>query len=149
MVATDLSDSLLEAARTRIGDRPNVTIQKENCMATSFAPDAFDSIFMANLIHVIERPRAALRECHRILRNGGTIVIVAFTGHGMKLWEKIKMGVRFSRTWGRPPAHTRSLSPGDLARMMEDAGFAVEALKVLGGRTRALFAVGRKDGFNA
>jgi ubiquinone/menaquinone biosynthesis C-methylase UbiE len=149
LLATDLSDSLLEAARTRIGDYPKVTVQKENCMATSFPPKMFDSVFMANLIHVIESPITALQECHRILRNSGTIVIVTFTGHGMKLWEKIKMGVRFSKTWGRPPAHSHSFSPDDLEKMMEAAGFTVETSKVIGARTKALFAIGRKNSVKA
>ena len=144
MFATDLSDSLLEAARTRIGDHPKVTVQKENCMATSFPAEAFDSVFMANLIHVVESPSATIQECHRILRNSGILLIVTFTGHGMKLWEKIKMGVKFLKTWGRPPANTHSFSPDDLTSMMEHAGFAVETSKVIGERTKALFVIGRK-----
>jgi ubiquinone/menaquinone biosynthesis C-methylase UbiE len=145
MFATDISDTLLEAAKTRIGEHPKITVQKEDCKATSFPPEAFDSVFMANLIHVVDNPGKALRECNRILRNGGIIVIVTFTGHGMKLWEKIKMIVRFAKAWGRPPAHTRSFSPDDLAGMMKDAGFAVERTTVIGARTKALFAIGRKD----
>jgi len=145
LFATDLSDTLLEVARTRIGDHPKVTIQKENCMATSFPSETIDSVFMANLIHVVESPNTLLQECHRILRKNGTIVIVTFTDYGMKLWEKIKMGVRFLTTWGKPPAHTHSFSPDDLAKMMEFSGFTVETLKVIGSRTKALFVTGRKD----
>lgn len=145
MFATDLSDSLLAVAKRRIGDHPKVTIQKENCMATSFPSEAIDSVFMANLIHVIESPSALLKECNRILKKGGTLVIVTFTGHGMKLWKKIKMGLRFVRSWGKPPAHTRSFSPEDLASMIEDAGFAVRTSKVIGGDTRALYIISEKD----
>ena len=72
MVATDLSDSLLAMTRTRIGDHPKVKIQKENCMATSFLSETLDTVFMANLIHVIESPSALLQECYRILRKNGT-----------------------------------------------------------------------------
>ena len=146
IVATDLSDSLLEGAEKRLGDYPKVKIQKENCMETSFSAEAFDCVFMANLIHVVESPAAALGECHRILRNGGTLIIVTFTGHGMKLWEKIKMGLRFVKSWGKPPAHTHSFSPADLASIMEDAGFAIETSKVIGDKTKALYLIGRKDG---
>lgn len=145
MFATDLSDSLLAVARTRIGDHPKVTFQKENCMATSFPSEAVDSVFMANLIHVIESPSALLQECSRILRSGGTLVIVTFTAHEMKLWEKIKMGLRFIKSWGKPPAHTHSFSPEDLASMMKDAGFAIKTLKVVGNTTKALYAIGQKN----
>jgi ABC-2 type transport system ATP-binding protein len=100
---------------------------------------------MANLIHVIESPNLLLQESHRILRNNGIIVIVTFTDYGMKLWEKIKMGVRFLKTWGRPPEHTHSFAPNNLAKMMDNRGFDVEVLKVIGTRTKALFVIGRKD----
>jgi len=145
LVATDLSDSLLEIADKRIGDYPNITIQKENCMATSFPSATFDSVFMANLIHVIESPEALLKECHRILRDKGTIVIVTFTSHGMKLWEKIKLGVRFYKAWGKPPAHTHTFTPDSLAGLMEEAGFSIETSKILGWKTKSLFIIGRKD----
>jgi ubiquinone/menaquinone biosynthesis C-methylase UbiE len=144
MVATDLSDSLVAVARARIGDHPKVTIQKENCMATSFPSESVDSVFMANLIHVIESPSALLQECSRVLRRGGTLVIVTFTGHEMKLWEKIKMGLRFIKSWGKPPAHTHSFSSEDLASMVKDAGFAIKTLKVVGNATKALYLIGQK-----
>ena len=145
MFATDLSDSLLAVARKRIGDHPNVTIKKENCMSTSFPSESIDSVFMANLIHVIESPSTLLHECYRILKKDGTLVIVTFTDHGMKLWEKIKMGLRFVKSWGKPPAHTHSFSPEVLASMMKDAGFTIKTSKVIGNKTKALYIIGQKD----
>ena len=145
LLATDLSDSLLEVAKTRLRDHPKVTVQKENCMQTSIAAGSFDSIFMANLIHVVENPAQALQECHRILRSRGRIVIVTFTGYGMSLWEKIKMGIRFARTWGKPPAHAHSFSPQDVESLLEQSGFNIEQSKLIGNNTQALFLVGRKS----
>ena len=114
-------------------------------MATSFTSDAVDSVFMANLIHVIESPTMLLQECCRILRQGGTLVIVTFTDRVMNLWEKIKMGLRFVRSWGKPPAHTHSFTPDDLASMMKDAGFTIKTSKVIGDTTKALYIIGQKD----
>jgi ABC-2 type transport system ATP-binding protein len=145
LLATDLSDNLLQAAKTRLWDHPKVAFRKENCMETSIAPESFDSVFMANLIHVVENPGKALQECRRILRGGGRIVIVTFTGHGMSLWEKIKMGVRFAKTWGRPPAHAHSFSPENVESMLGETGFVVEQSKLIGNRTKALFLVGVKS----
>ena len=145
MFATDLSDSLLAVAKTRIGHHPKVTIQKENCMATSFPSATIDSVFMANLIHVIESPSTLLQECYRILRKSGILVIVTFTDHGMKLWEKFKMGLRFVKSWGKPPAHTHSFSPEDLESMMKDTGFSIKTSKVIGYKTKALYIIGQKD----
>lgn len=144
MVATDLSDSLLAVARKRVGDHPKVTIQKENCMAASFSTEALDSVFMANLIHVIESPSRLLDECYRILRKSGILVIVTFTDKEMICWEKIKMGLRFVKSWGKPPAQTHSFSPDNLASMMTEAGFIIETSKVLGNKTKAVYIIGRK-----
>jgi len=143
--ATDLSDSLLAVAKTRIGDHPNATIQKENCMSTSFPSESIDSVFMANLIHVIESPSTLLHECYRILRKDGTLVVVTFTDHGMKLWEKIKMGLRFVKSWGKPPAYTHSFSPEVLTSMMKDVGFTIKTSKVIGNKTKALYIISQKD----
>jgi ABC-2 type transport system ATP-binding protein len=114
-------------------------------METTFQSESFDGAFAANLIHVVEAPGKVLAECHRILRPSGVLIIVTFTGYGMKLWEKIKLGVRFLRAWGRPPDHVHSFSPEDLTSMMEDAGFTIETSKLVGDRTKALFAIGRKS----
>ncbi|MBT3011177.1 MAG: methyltransferase domain-containing protein [Candidatus Thiodiazotropha sp. (ex Lucina aurantia)] len=144
VLATDLSDNLLEAAKTRLRDHPEVTVQKEDCLETSLMPESCNSVFMANLVHVLATPAKALEESSRILRSGGRIVIVTFTGHGMSLWQKIKMGVRFAKTWGKPPPNIRSFSPEDVESMLQETGFVVEQSKLIGNRTKALFVVGRK-----
>ncbi|MEW8346734.1 MAG: methyltransferase domain-containing protein [Candidatus Thiodiazotropha taylori] len=145
VLATDLSDNLLEAAKDRLLDHPEVTVQNEDCLETSLVSESCNSVFMANLIHVLETPAKALEESSRILRSGGRIVIVTFTGYGMSLWQKIYMGVRFAKTWGKPPSSTHSFSPEDVESMLQQAGFVVEQSKLVGNRTKALFVVGRKS----
>lgn len=144
LVATDLSNELLALARKRLGNNPNVKIQNENCMATSFASGAFDSAFMANLIHVVEHPDQVLQECHRVLRKGGRMIIVTYTNVGMHLLDKIKLGLRFIKVWGKPPKHTHIFSPERLAALMQDAGFAIEEAKLIGNRSKAVFVIGKK-----
>jgi ABC-2 type transport system ATP-binding protein len=144
IVATDLSDSLLETTRKRFLGNQGITTQKENCMETSFASEKFDSAFMANLIHVVETPGKVLQECYRILKDGGVVIIVTFTNYGMTLWEKIKLGMRFLRAWGKPPAHAEAFSPEQLASLMKDNGFVIDKSKLIGNRTKALYLVGKK-----
>ena len=146
LVATDLSDELLEIASKRLVNNSNVMIQKENCMATSFASGEFDCVFMANLIHVVEKPAQVLQECHRILKKGGMLIVVSYTNTGMHLLEKIKLGIRFLKVWGKPPRHIHSISPEKLAALMKNAGFVIEEAKLLGNRTKAVFVTGKKAG---
>ncbi len=144
VVATDLSNELLEIAKKRLNKNPEITIQKENCINTSFTSEKFDSVFMANLIHVVENPLKVLQESHRILRKGGMLIIVTYTNHGMKLLEKIKLGIRFLKGWGKPPQHVHTFSPEKLSSLLENAGFAVEKSKLIGNRTKALYLIGKK-----
>jgi ABC-2 type transport system ATP-binding protein len=146
VLATDLSDEMLVMARTQLIDLQNVSVEKADCEKTDFPDGKFDSVFMANLVHVIENPVIALRESRRILKNGGLLLIISYTPYGVKLFEKIKMVIRFIRKWGRPPAHYRNLSPDELRSLVESAGFKVEEVQLIGENIKALYLKGRKIG---
>ncbi len=143
--ATDLSDELLEIARKRLDKIDNITFQKENCTSTSFTSNKFDTVLMANLIHVIENPSMALQESYRILKDDGLLIITSFTNQGMKPLEKIKLGFRFVKVWGKPPKYTHSFSVESLGSLMESAGFSIEEAKILGDKTKALYLIGKKN----
>lgn len=145
IVATDLSESLLEAAKVRLHDHLNVTFQKQDCLRTAFASESFDFVLMANLIHVIESPHKAIQECHRVLRSTGLIAIVTFTGYRMSLWEKIKMGLRFIKAWGMPPRRMHFFSPDEVESIVEENGFVIKQSKLLGNRTKSLFLLAKKQ----
>ena len=141
--ATDLSDELLEKAKERLGNNDKITFQKENCYNTSFKSDKFDTVFMANLIHVIEDPFKVLQECYRTLKDNGLLIITSFTNHGMKPLEIIKLGFRFIKVWGKPPRHTH-FSPDSLCSLMKSTGFSIEESKILGNKIKSLFVIGKK-----
>jgi ABC-2 type transport system ATP-binding protein len=142
--ATDLSDELLEKARERLGDNDKITFQKENCMKISFESNKFNTVFMANLIHVIENPSKVLQECFRVLKDDGLLIITSFTNYSMKPWEIIKLGLRFMKVWGKPPRYTHRFSPDSLGSLMASKGFSIEESKILGIKTKSLFLTGRK-----
>jgi ABC-2 type transport system ATP-binding protein len=144
IMATDLSDEMLAVARTQLKDLPNVTVAKADCEATAFPDGRFDSVFMANLIHVIENPSTTLREAYRILKDVGLLLIVDYTGYGMKWFEKMKMGIRALRKFGRPPPSAGILSPGELRSLAENAGFKAEEVQLVGDSSKCVYLRGRK-----
>ena len=143
--ATDLSSELLEMANRRLNEFDNITIQKENCLDTSFTSNEFNSVFMANIVHVIENPLEALRESHRILKDNGLLIITSFTSYGMKPLEIVKLGLRFVRVWGKPPQYTHRFSPESLGFMMESAGFKIQESINMGDKTKAVSLIGKKN----
>lgn len=98
VVATDLSDKMLEVAHARLKDVENISIQKADCSGTSFSEESLDSVFMLNLIHVIADSSQCLKESHRILRKGGSIIVLDFTGSGMNFLNKMKLGFKYLMT---------------------------------------------------
>ena len=142
--ATDLSDELLEKAKERLGNNDKITFQKENCYNTSFKSDKFDTVCMANLIHIVEYPTKVLQECFRVLKDDGLLIITSFTNHGMKSLEIIKLGIRYIKVWGKPPKHTHRFSPNSLGALMESTGFSIEESKIIGNKTKSLFIIGKK-----
>ena len=145
VIATDLSDEMLEIARIQLKEFQNITIQKVNCEDTSFPSGRFDTVFMANLIHVLINPTKTLQESHQILKNGGLLLIVDFTGYSMNWFEKIKLGIRYLRKWGMPPRHVRNnLSPDELASFVENVDFEVEEVQIIGDKVKALYLRGSK-----
>jgi len=144
VIATDLSDEMLAVARTQLRGWNNVTVEKADCEKTDFPDGKSGSVFMANLIHVIENPSITLQESYRILKDGGLLLIVDYTGHGVKLFEKMKMGIRYLRKFGKPPPHSRNLSPDELRALVERAGFKVDEVELMGDRIKAVYLKARK-----
>ena len=146
VTATDLSDEMLEVARTQLNGFQNVTLQKADCEDVSFPSGRFDTVFMANVIHFIVNPSKALQESHRILKPGGLLLLVDYTGHGMKWFEKMKLGIRFIRRCGMPPKHFKAdLSPDELSSLAEGAGFKIERVQLMGVNTKTLYLKARKQ----
>ena len=144
VMATDLSDEMLAVAKTQLRELQNVTVAKADCEKTDFPDGKFGSVFMANLVHVIENPSTTLKEAYRILTDGGLLLIVDYTTYGMKWFEKIKIGMRALRKFGRPPSSSRNLSPDELHSLVESAGFEVEEVQLIGDRSKAVYLKGRK-----
>ena len=145
VVATDFSEEMLAEARKRLGGLGNVTVERADCMGTAYPSDRFDTVFMANLIHVLEDPSSALVESHRVLRDGGVLLVVDVTTHGVKRFHILGMGLRYLRRWGKPLDYFKGdLAPEELRSLVEAAGFEVETAELLGERARAIVMRARR-----
>jgi len=146
VVATDISDEMLEMARTQLQGFQNITVQKANCDSTAFPAEAFDTVVMINLIHVIDNPLNSLKESHRILKPGGALLLASYTGFTMKRFDRIKLAMRFLRKWGKPcPYFRKDLSPNYVNPLVEKAGFTVQECRVIGDKSKALYLKARKE----
>jgi ubiquinone/menaquinone biosynthesis C-methylase UbiE len=144
--ATDLAPEMIEQAKQNLAQFTNVEIRLEDCYNTSFKNKVFDGVLMADLLHIVMDPLSVLREGHRVLKDNGRIVIVDVTGYGMSIFQKIALGIRYLRRYGRPCSYGKSLRPEELEGMVREVGFVVEESKLLGEDTKVVCLRGKKAG---
>lgn len=139
LVATDLSEEMLMAAKNRLRDVNNITLGKQNCFSLAFDDSSFDNVVMINLLHVIPEPGRTLAESRRVLKRNGGIIVISFTMEGMSLSQRIGMGIRYVRTYGKPPVAARTLRLAEACELVEDAGFAINEYRLIGHGSKAIF----------
>lgn len=78
VVGVDVSEAMLERARARLAglERPGIRLRRMDATRLRFDDGAFDGVFAPYVISVVPDPERVLRECARVCRPGGTVVVV-------------------------------------------------------------------------
>jgi ubiquinone/menaquinone biosynthesis C-methylase UbiE len=92
LLATDVSPGMLQIARQRV-NAPNVTFRAEDCQRTSLPDGAFDTAFMSLVMH-FTMPDHAVAEMHRILRPGGTLIVVNLDPRALNGIARVRSSIR-------------------------------------------------------
>ena len=76
----DVAPIQLENLRRKIGDRPNVFVDRQNAAELSFADGTFDQVIVFFLLHELPAAvrRKALKEALRVVVPGGKVVFVDY-----------------------------------------------------------------------
>jgi ubiquinone/menaquinone biosynthesis C-methylase UbiE len=143
VVATDWSDDMIKVTMKRFINIATIEVKRENCFDLSFNDNSFDTVFMANLLHVIPTPEKALEECKRVLKPNGTLIILSFTIHGMKFFHKLGMLYRYLKTYGKPPKESSVLTVPVVTNMLAGVGFVTEQVDLMGSKMKSIYAVAK------
>ena len=109
-IGMDLSRGMLDAARSRLPDRPLV---QGDAQALPFPDDAFDTVLAPMMLyHVPDRAQAA-REMRRVLRPGGVAIATTNSDRAhQSLKDLVESVVGNGWRWGRPSADDFSMENG-------------------------------------
>ena len=92
MIATDYAEGMIREAKK--GTCPeNLTFEVADATALPYPDASFDVVLIANALHVMPEPEAALREIRRVLRPGGILIAPNFVGHKKGVVSRVWSGV--------------------------------------------------------
>ena len=131
LTGVDGSPTMVELARERVPERATFRVHDLESPLDWLAPESFDLAVMALVIHHVDNRVRLLREIHRVLRPGGSLVVSTHhpTGdwllHGGSYFDVSVIRETWSRGWNvrywRLPL-TRTASE------FSEAGFVIERL---------------------
>jgi ubiquinone/menaquinone biosynthesis C-methylase UbiE len=118
----DLSPDMLRTAAEKLG-RSTIpgALAAGSVEALPFADDAFDTAVSASTLHDWPDPHAGLAEVRRVLRPGGTLLLLD--------WDRAPLPMRALNAWMRITrvGYRRMYPRGEMAALLAEAGFRVEA----------------------
>lgn len=142
VLATDISSAMLDVAKQRVNAR-NVTFRVEDCQRTSFPDGAFDTAFISLVIHFTV-PGDTLAEMRRILRPGGTLIVVNLDLQALNGLPRIRSVIRvvYQGTLGyriKPPKGfgRNVVTEAQLRELLGGAGFRVGSTETIRDSSRS------------
>lgn len=111
----DLDPEVVEACKTR-----GLAVKEGTLEAQRYPEGLFDAISMRHVLEHVPEPIRFLRECHRILRPGGVLVLLTpnADSFGHRIFGRHWLGLDVSR-------HLTVFSPSAVESAMRRAGFNV------------------------
>jgi ubiquinone/menaquinone biosynthesis C-methylase UbiE len=119
----DISEGMLELARSRVGDRVN--IQRGNNEALPFEDSSFSHYISSFSLHSVPDPAKMLAEAYRVLRPGGICAVIVLGSES----SLVKLSYKVADFGGRkvPDPEVRSrfhlTDPSKVLSLISETGF--------------------------
>ena len=146
VVATDFSDEMIVFAKQKRDQLKNVEFLKADALNLEFNDESFDTVFMANLIHVIGNAEKVIQESKRVLKKGGQLIITSFAINEMNFFSRISMAIRYIKTFGKPSdeATREKTTIKSIENLLLGNGFEISKSLVLGKKSKAFYIASKK-----
>ncbi len=118
LTCIDTNAQALEAARERLAAYDHVRTRIADAESLPFAETSFDAVLVFHTLTYTEHPDLALRECARVLRPGGRVVVLCLDEH------------RQQHLTARHGERHPGLSPERVSALLTGAGLTVRRCEV-------------------
>ena len=126
----DVSDFLLNVARSKTGERDKLEFLYRDATELPFPDEYFDTVVCTQVLEYVKEIDKALKEIHRVVRRGGKIVLLD-TDWDSIVWYSSNPE-RISRILKALEAHaTDPFLPRTLAARMVNTGFKVKSIQII------------------
>ncbi|HRP62028.1 MAG TPA: methyltransferase domain-containing protein [Phycisphaerales bacterium] len=119
IMGVDLSPEMIEVAKQRIPESPSVSWAVSPAEQLPADDCQFDIVTCANAFHLVADPAKCLAEFRRVLKPGGTLIIIDWCREFWTVW----LLLRLSRLFGKQYRNIETLK--GLSRTLEAARFSV------------------------
>ena len=142
LVCTDWSDQMLVVAQKKLQSLDQVTVEKANCFDLPYLEQSFNTVFSANMLHIIPTPEKAVAQARKVLKPGGRIILVDYTSSGLNPFQKLGLMFRYFRAYGASPKQAGVFTVDSLSAIVENCGFKPEEASLVGETMKAAIVVG-------
>jgi len=144
LIATDFSIEMVEESKRRMPSSDSLTIEQADAFNLSYPDSSFDTLFLANLLHVVSSPEKIIEEGKRVLKNGGQIIIVDFTMDGVSFFNKLSLIFRYLKTYGKPSKEGQNLTLSNIEEMLIESKFNIRDARLIGNDMKAVLVIAEK-----
>lgn len=119
VISVDGSPDMLEAARQRLSNAPNVDLRKGELESLPINSGELDVAMLSLVLHYSPEPPRALSEVGRVVRTGGRVLVVDMLPHERQEYQQ-QMG----HVW-------LGFSEKQIGKFLTDAGFSDVRMRLL------------------
>jgi len=107
-----------DAVAVKHARRKGLRVNLGTLEAQEYPEYHFDAVVMSHVIEHVHNPLRLMKECYRILKSGGRVVLVTPNGKswGHRMFQDAWLGLD-------PPRHLHVFTPRSLCQLVERAGF--------------------------